>query len=96
MKERIWTRLFLLTLVPLLLEPLRAAQNETQDGKADQLQPTPKEAGAGGPGFGFALGSGMFGQGPSRRTFVEKRTASVAASILKARRGHWMGARSNG
>ena len=35
-----------------------------------------------------ALGKGMFGQGPSLRTFVEKRTASVAAQLAGEREGY--------
>ena len=46
-----------------------------------------RKEGAGGSGFGFALGSGMFGQGPGLRTFVEKRTASVAAQLAGERKG---------
>lgn len=45
-----------------------------------------KEA-ASGPGFGFAQGIGMFGQGPSLRTFVEKRTTSVTAQLAGERKG---------
>ncbi|MDB5352138.1 MAG: cotH 2 [Planctomycetota bacterium] len=47
-----------------------------------------RKEGAGGPGFGFAMGSGMFGQGPSLRTFVENRTASVAAQLAGERKGY--------
>ena len=46
-----------------------------------------RKEGAVGPGFGFAQGIGMFGQGPSLRTFIEKRTASVAAQLAGEKTG---------
>lgn len=56
----------------------------TREKKATEA----RKEGAGGPGFGFAMGGGMFGQGPSLRTFIEKRTASVAAQLAGERKGY--------
>ena len=71
-----------------LLAEIDAIESVTTERLAREKKATAarKEA-AGGPGFGFALGSGMFGQGPSLRTFVEKRTTSVAAQLAGERKG---------
>jgi spore coat protein H len=72
-----------------LLAEVDAIESVTRERLAREKKATEaRKEGAGGPGFGFALGSGMFGQGPSLRTFVEKRTASVAAQLAGERKGY--------
>ncbi len=71
-----------------LLAQVDAIESVTAERLAREKKATEaRKEGAGGPGFGFALGSGMFGQGPSLRIFVEKRTASVAAQLAGERTG---------
>ncbi len=72
-----------------LLAQVAAIESVTTERLAREKKATEarKEA-AGGPGYGFAAGKGMFGQGPSLRTFVEKRTASVAAQLAGKSKGY--------
>ena len=71
-----------------LLAQVDAIESVARERLASEKKATEaRKEGAGGPGFGSAPGSGMFGQGPSLRTFVEKRTVSVAAQLAGARKG---------
>ena len=72
-----------------LLAQIDAIESVTTPRLAREKRATEaRQEGAGRPGYGFAPGSGLFGQGPSLRTFVEKRVASVVAQLAGERKGY--------
>ena len=70
-----------------LLKDIDAVEQATKDVRADEAKAAEaRKEGAGGFGFG-PPGGGPFGRAPDLRTFVAKRTESIAAQLAGTRPG---------
>jgi spore coat protein CotH len=75
------------------IEAIETSTKETKEKEAKSAAARNEKSG----GFGFGPpGGGMFGQTPDLKTFVEKRTASIAAQLAGESKGYTPSARGGG